>query len=227
MSGIPGWWKKPRRISVVVDNDSWVLPYASRLVADIQVGGDDAHLVRTYDAVPEGAVAFYLGCIRITPPEVLARNRRNLVVHASNLPKGRGFSPLVWQILAGENRIPVCLIEAAAEVDSGPVIYRDWIAFEGHELNDKLRHAVGEMHVTLCKRFMGEHLPPDGTPQSGEATRYPRRWPEDSRLDPEKSIAEQFNLLRTVDNERYPAFFTWRNRDYILKIEERPKEKGG
>ena len=34
-----------------------------------------------------------------------------------------------------------------------------------------------------------------------------KRTPADSEIDPGKSILEQFNLLRIVDSERYPAFF--------------------
>ena len=47
-----------------------------------------------------------------------------------------------------------------------------------------------------------------------------RRTPADSRLDPDKSIAEQFELLRVVDNQRYPAFFDHRGRRYRITIEK-------
>jgi methionyl-tRNA formyltransferase len=217
---IPNWWVRPRTISVVVDNDSWVLPYAGRIVDGAIGRGDDAALIRHHDDVREGSVAFYLGCVKITPPAVLARNRCNLVVHASELPKGRGFSPLVWQVLEGGNRIPVCLLEAVQEVDAGPVIYRDYIAFEGHELNDEMRAALGDMHVELCTRFLDAPEPPAGTAQQGAPSRYARRRPVDSRLDPERSIASQFDLLRVVDNERYPAFFDLRGHRYVVRIEK-------
>ena len=39
-------------------------------------------------------------------------------------------------------------------------------------------------------------------------------------LDPNKTIVEQFNLLRIVDNDRYPAYFNWLGQDYIMKIEK-------
>lgn len=55
-------------------------------------------------------------------------------------------------------------------------------------------------------------------PQHGEASHFPRRRPADSLLDPKRSLAEQFNLLRVVDNQRYPAFFHWRDRLYELQI---------
>ncbi len=47
-----------------------------------------------------------------------------------------------------------------------------------------------------------------------------RRTPEDSRLDVHKSIAEQFDLLRVVDNQRFPAFIDYRGNRYVIKIEK-------
>jgi len=217
---VPDWWRKPRRISVVVDNPSWVLPYAERLVAKLAAAGDDAVLCRTHDEIRDGAAAFYLGCVHITPPSILARNKRNLVVHASDLPKGRGFSPLTWLVIEGCNEIPVCLLEAVDETDSGPVIYRNLLRFEGHELIGEMRTALGRMHVDLCRRFLDEPAPPKGAPQRGESMIYRRRRPEDSRLEPETSIADQFDLLRTVDNDSYPAFFEHRGHRYRLAIEK-------
>lgn len=223
MADAHAWWEKPRRVSVVIDNPSWILPWGNALVEQLRAAGDSAALVTRQEEVPEGGVSFYLGCLRITPPEVLARNRRNLVVHASDLPQGRGFSPLTYQIIEGLNRIPVCLLEAAETVDSGPVVYREWIAYEGHELIGELRQTLGAMTVELCLRFMGEAAPPTGAPQRGEPSIYPRRRPADSVLDPEQTIAEQFDLLRTVDNDSYPAYFDFRGRRYVIRIEKMEK----
>lgn len=208
-----------RNISVIVDNDSWVLPYAEKIVGQSATGGHNAILVRNYADVPQGDIAFYLGCLKITPPDILARNKRNLVVHASDLPKGRGFSPWTYAILEGENKIPVCLIEAAEEVDSGPVIYKEFISLAGNELVGEIRALIGKKTVELCTRFINEKTLPEGKEQQGEASVYSRRRPEDSAFDPERSIADQFDLLRVVDNINYPAFFEYRGRRYKLLIE--------
>jgi methionyl-tRNA formyltransferase len=225
MTNVPSWWRKPRQVAVVVDNESWVLPFARNFVVLANAKGDNARLIREYKDVSDGAVAFYLGCLKICPPALLARNQRNLVVHASDLPKGRGLSPLSWLILSGENRIPVCLLEAIEAVDAGPIIYKEWLAFEGHELNDEIRDVLGETQVRLCQRFLDELNPPIGISQKGEVTTFERRRPEDSRLDPHKTIVEQFNLLRIVDNQRYPAFFDLRGHEYELRIEKRKRKK--
>ena len=54
--------------------------------------------------------------------------------------------------------------------------------------------------------------------QTGSGSFYPKRTGKDSELDVNKSIAEQFDLLRVVDNEKYPAFFNFRGRKYVLRI---------
>ena len=215
------FWRSPRRLWLVVDNNSWILPYAEELAGAIREQfGDRVELCRRHDDIGEGIAAFYLGCVHMAPPEVLARNRYNLVVHESDLPAGRGFAPLTWQILAGRNSIPVCLFEATAEADAGPVYLRDELVFEGHELNPELRAAQGRMTQTLVLRFLALAEPPAGEPQAGDPGTYPRRAPADSRLDVNKSLAEQFDLLRVADNERYPAFFEFRGHRYRLRIDK-------
>lgn len=217
----PKWWCKPRRISLVVDNPSWILPFAERLTKQVAADGDKATLARRYDQVEAGDIAYFLGCSGLASAEILARHRRNLVVHESDLPDGRGFAPLAWQIIEGRNEIPVCLLEAVdGGADSGPVIYRDRLCFEGHELHDEIRRAQGEKTIELCCRFLAEATPPPGIPQEGSGTRYKRRRPEDSRLDPERTLREQFNLLRTVDSQDYPAFLDLHGQRYKITIEK-------
>lgn len=223
------WWGKPRTLTVCVDTLSWFDPFAERLVEQASAAGDEARLVRSSAEVPQGEIAFYLSCLRITPPDVLARNRHNLVVHASALPQGRGFSPVVWQVLEGRNLIPISMIFAAEAADSGDIVMEDRLELQGHELNDEIRCRLGEKIVNMCLAYLTLPAPPAGRPQQGEPSWYPRRHPLDSRLDPDRSLAEQFNMLRVVDNDRYPAFFDHRGHRYLLRIErqdDRASEAG-
>ncbi len=216
-------WKRRRRVTVLVDNDSWILPYARRLVEGIERDGEVGWLVRRADDLPEGDVAFFLGCVRVVPSHVLQRNRFNLVVHESDLPKGRGFSPMTWQILEGRSSIPICLFNAIGEVDAGPVIYRDTIELGGDEIYEEWRKLQGEKTMELCRRFLEEPAPLNGETQRGESTFYRRRKPCDSRLDPDRTITEQFDLLRVADPDSYPAYFCHRGRRFMLVL--RPDER--
>lgn len=210
-------------VSVIVDsNTSWILPYAQKLVEHLTSRNYDARFCKNHDEISDGDIAFYLGCVKITPVQILAKNKHNLVVHESDLPKGKGFSPLTWQILEGKNRIPIVLFEAVESVDAGLVYIKDEIVFNGDELIEEMRDKQGKMTLELCVKFVEKYpgIVACAVSQEGDETFYKRRKPQDSKLDPGKTIADQFNLLRVVDNERYPAFFEINGCKYSLKIEK-------
>ncbi len=216
------WWsKKPRRISVITDNDNgWFIPFAETLCAAINDSGDQATLYKNQKSIEEGDIAFYLSCMNITPPETMEKHRVNLVVHESDLPKGKGFSPVTWQILEGQNEIPICLIEMTQDLDAGPIIFKDTISLIGTELCDEIKNAQGRATIDICLKYLSAPAKPEATPQSGEESFYARRRAKDSELDITKPLSDQIDLLRVCDNENYPAFFRYKNQKYILKIEK-------
>jgi methionyl-tRNA formyltransferase len=210
------------RISVCSDAGSWNNTYIPELLLDWSADGHVVTWVHDAATLPEGDVCFFLSYGRIVGADQLKRHKNNLVVHASDLPRGRGWSPLTWQILEGKNQIPVTLFEAAEAVDSGPIYKQVVIRFSGLELIDELRHAVMQATVDVCRSFVSEYpaVIATGIPQQGEPTFYARRYPKDSVIDVEKPVQEQFNLLRTVDNVRYPAWFEFKGKRFILRIEK-------
>ena len=130
---------------------------------------------------------------------------------------------MTWQILEGSTTIPICLFNAREEVDAGTVIYRDCIMLGGNETYEEWRSLQGEKTLEMCRRFLDEPVPPEGTEQRGRPTTYERRSPSDSRLNPNRTIAEQFDLLRVSDPDRYPAYFDHRGRRFTLHL--RPDER--
>ena len=56
------------------------------------------------------------------------------------------------------------------------------------------------------------------TKQTGEESYYPRRLAKDGKLNIDKSLRDQFNLLRIGNNEDWPSFFFVDDQKYILKI---------
>ncbi|RDE22573.1 methionyl-tRNA formyltransferase [Motiliproteus coralliicola] len=210
--------KKVNKVTVLVDNDSWILPFAEKLCKELDQRGIKAVFACEQQAIVEGDICFMLGCTRIVSSENLAKNTHNLVVHESDLPQGKGFAPMTWQILEGKHQIPICVIEATAEVDAGPIWIKGEISLEGWELCADWRAAQGDKTVSLCIDCIDLFEDISPKPQHGTESFYARRSSTDSELDPNKTIVEQFDLLRVVDNERYPAFFTHRGRKYRLKI---------
>lgn len=217
--------KPTKQIQIISDVSSWINDHLPHFTSTLQALGHTVTTAHSPADIQPADITLFLSCGQIVPPEKLALSKNNLVVHESDLPQGKGWSPLTWQILEGKHEIPVTLFEAAERVDSGVIYLQTTIKLQGHELVDELRKAQAEATFQLCKQFVldAEHLIANAKQQQGEESFYKRRTPKHSEIDPEKSLAEQFDLLRVVDNQRYPAFFKFRGHEYVLKIEKRTK----
>jgi len=213
-------WHKKLTITILTDETSWMNKFDRVLEEKLKDAGCDVQCVSRREDLRNGDIAFLLSCFEIVKPEFLRRNQHNIVVHASELPAGKGWSPTTWQILEGKNDIPLTLFEATDKVDAGQVYARDYIHLNGDELIDDWQDALGEKIVEMCCAFAGKLTTGEvsGEDQAGEESFYRRRRPADSELDVSKTIYEQFNLMRVVDNEKYPAFFKKDGHKYILKI---------
>lgn len=204
-------------IQILCDNEySWIVPYARMLVNDLKNLKHDVKLLHRHNEVVEGDILVLLSCERIF--KALHLNQHNLVVHESLLPKGKGWSPMTWQVLEGKSVIPVTLFEAKESVDSGDIYDCINIQLDGTELIDELREKQAHATIKVVKEFVISYPNIKVRQQEGEESFYPKRRPQDSRLDSSKSIIEQINLLRVCDNERYPAYFEWNGQKFILKI---------
>jgi methionyl-tRNA formyltransferase len=183
------------------------------------------HEVRLVERTAElgeenGDLLFLISCAEVVPEVVRKRYRKTLVVHASDLPQGRGWSPMVWQILEGKDKVTVTLLEAEDALDSGAIWQKTQIQFEGHELCDEIHTALFNAELALMD-FAIENLDTiHPIPQTGDASYYQRRTPDDSRLDINRSIAEQFDVLRVADTDRYPAFFDYRGHRYQILLKK-------
>ncbi|HEY0941087.1 MAG TPA: formyltransferase family protein [Steroidobacter sp.] len=185
--------------------------------------GHEVSLLHDRSELTGGDLLFLVSCSQRIPQAQRERFGAVLVLHASDLPRGRGWSPHIWAILGGASEITVCLLEAADPIDSGPVWLRRKFTLAGHELLPEINEQLFKIELELMTAAVEQWGLIEPQPQIGEAGEYmPKRSPEHSRLDPEKSIAEQFDLLRVVDSQRYPAFMDFRGRRYLIRIEKDP-----
>lgn len=207
------------KITLLTDNEnSWFVPYGRSLQQQLSDQGHEVVYVFNVKDVCNGDVCFLLSCVRLVPAAVLSLNRNNIVVHASDLPKGKGFSPLQWQILEGRNEIPLTLFEVVENADAGPYYIKDVISFKGTELLEEMRQTMAEKILEMCVRFIGNFDSIQAIDQSGEETFYRKRTAADDELDVNKTIEAQFNHLRIADNEKFPLYFRHKDEKYILKI---------
>lgn len=169
----------------------------------------------------EGDILFLISCAQMIGDDERQKFKSIFTLHASDLPKRRGWSPHIWSILDGENEITVSLLEAREPIDTGPVWLKTSFLLEGHELLDEINTKLfdAELFLMTCAINSIDDIIP--IKQIGDSGPYmKKRTPSDSEIDPEKSIKEQFNLLRIIDTKRFPAFFYLQGYKYQIKIEK-------
>jgi|TARA_B100000315_G_C14585101_1_gene592583 methionyl-tRNA formyltransferase len=207
-----------QQISFLVNNpDSWIIPFLQLFLKKLSHKYNVSFHTKS-EELPYGDISFYLGCTLVVPSNIMKRNKLNLVVHASDLPWGRGMSPVSWQILEGKDKIPIVLFRAVEKLDAGDIYLRDSIHLDGTELLPEIRAKVWKKTEKIILHFL--KVWPNIIPekQKGAPTFYCKRTDRDDEINPNRTIIENFNHLRIIDNDRYPAWFTYKGEKYILKI---------
>lgn len=218
---------KVLKINILTAKSSWMNRYDEELKKSFEKKGHIVNYVASKAELKEADISFFLSCFEIVGQTYLDKSSHNIVVHASDLPQGKGWSPASWQILEGKREIPLSLFEATEKVDAGCIYLKDRIFLDGFELIDGWQNKLGKKIVEMCVTFVNNYpeIIKKGEEQLGSESFYKKRTPENSMLDPKKTIEEQFNLLRVVDNEKYPAFFVMNGRKYVVKIYEANKDE--
>lgn len=176
---------------------------------------------RLADITSEGDLLCLVSCSEIVTKEHRNMFHHSLVLHASDLPKNRGWSPHIWSIINGENDITLSLLEAEDKIDTGRIWGKIKIKLNGTELYDEINQKLfdGELQLISWACTNIDCITPK--PQDNSTSNHlPKRTTKDSELDISKPIESQFNLLRVCDPNRFPAFFYIRGCKYKVKIEK-------
>lgn len=189
-------------------------------------GEHDIRLVRSKKDLIEGDLLFLISCSEIINAKDREKFKKVLVIHASDLPKGRGWSPHIWAVVNGEVEITITLLEAEDKVDSGDIWEQKRLIIPKHALYDEINGLVFEAESDLMDFAVAnfEKIKPRPQNEYQEPSYYPKRTPDDSELDPQKSLAEQFDLIRVCDPGRFPSFFKLYGHTYKLTIEKMEDE---
>lgn len=209
------------RISVLCsDKQHPVNEYLARWI-EKQQDNHKIELVRKKVELSGGEILFLISCSEIVSAADREAYRASLVIHASDLPQGRGWSPHIWQIIAGAEEITLNLLEAEDKVDSGRIWKKVRFPVPKYALWDEINARLFEAEIELIDFAVREFnsITPMEQDASIEPTYYPRRVPSDSQIDPTESITSQFDKIRICDPHRFPAFFELHGKKYKLILE--------
>ena len=123
--------------------------------------------------------------------------------HMTDVPFGRGGSPLQNLIIRGFSDTFITAFKMTRELDAGPVYIRRELDLSGSALD------IFKRAAPICFDMMTEIIAEemDPTEQVGDPTVFKRRLSGDSEILNINSIKEFFDHIRMLDAPGYPPAF--------------------
>lgn len=138
-------------------------------------------------------------------PEEIHANYECVIFHMTDLPYGRGGSPLQNLILRGHRETQMSALRCVAELDAGPIYFKRPLSLEGaaSEIFQRGAELIESMIETLVREQ------PEPQAQQGEVTAFRRRTLAESDLASASlgNLNDFFDFIRMLDAEGYPRAF--------------------
>ncbi len=136
-------------------------------------------------------------------PAVIYNSFECVIFHMTDVPFGRGGSPLQNLIARGIYETKISAMRCSAEIDAGPVYLKKPLSLHGSAEEIYLR-ASGIMKEMILAIIEKEISPNE---QEGEATCFARRKPEDGNIAGLNALHKVFDYIRMLDADGYPNAF--------------------
>ena len=153
-------------------------------------------ITKNHKSIKNEDLVFILSYTKILPESFLKKNKLNLIVHASRLPKDRGFAPVQYQVLRGKNNIDISLLIASKNVDTGDIFLRQKFKLNKNDLSEEIREKQAKATFDIIKKFLNQYPNIKSFKQKGKSTFNKRRYSDSNKLNVHKSLKSQFNILR-------------------------------
>lgn len=137
-------------------------------------------------------------------PDEITSRWKCVVFHMTDLPYGRGGSPLQNLIVRGHKETKISAIQVTKKLDGGPVYMKERLSLDGsaQEIFIRCADIIFEKMIPV---FLEKELQP--VPQEGEPVVFRRRGPQDGRLTEDMTSETIYDYIRMLDAEGYPRAF--------------------
>ena len=150
----------------------------------------------------------------------LKKKKKYFTIHESDLPKGRGFSPIKHQIMMGKKKIICSCIELNNKIDSGKIIFKKKLDLNKSDLFDDIKRK--QMKITsemLLKLINGyPKILNYAKEQTGKATYFKKLTKEDDEIKIKKTLISQFDKIRSTNHYMFKNYFYYKKKRFYLKI---------
>jgi methionyl-tRNA formyltransferase len=148
-------------------------------------------------------------------PDYIYSKYTCIIFHMTDLPFGRGGSPLQNLISRGIYNTKISAIRCEKEIDSGKIYLKKNLLIKNgsaKEIYLKSGKIIKKMIDEICKKNI---IP---KPQEGEVIFFKRRTKEQSEINNLDTLKKIYDQIRMLDCDGYPnAFFNFQGFNYSFK----------
>lgn len=136
-------------------------------------------------------------------PDIIFEKFECIVFHMTDLPFGRGGSPLQNLIVLGKDKTKISALKVIKELDAGPIYLKKDLCLNGNaeEIFKRANSIIESMIIEIIDKDL---IPEE---QKGEVFYFKRRKPKDGNIFNLKDLKLIYDYIRMLDAEGYPRAF--------------------
>lgn len=158
---------------------------------------------------------FFVHWSHIIPAEIY-ENFECVVFHMTDLPFGRGGSPLQNLIVRQVYETKISAIKCTKEIDAGPIYCKEPFSIAKGKAGEIYLEA-GVIILKMIKKIIHENLFP--VEQKGEVVTFKRRSVKDGDVANLENLSQVFDYIRMLDAPGYPAAF-FENKNFRFEFSD-------
>jgi methionyl-tRNA formyltransferase len=219
----------PKYVVILKEDNHEVDKYSTQMIEIARINNLTYSFKKKLDVSDLGVIksriwdfAFICGWRTIIPFDINRFFTHGLIAaHDSLLPKYRGFAPLNWAIINGEEETGVTLFKIdEGEVDSGKVYRQQVFKIAKTDYAIDVFYKSTEATIKLFLLFLNDFQNSNlsfYTQDEKKATYTCKRSPSDGKIDWNKSSFEIYNLIRALADPYPGAFCEFNGEIYIIQ----------
>ena len=197
----------PKPPIIIAGSRPWNIEEAAALLADYpgesRFASTPDELESALQAIPNARYLFFIHWSSLVPARITERYEC-VCFHMTDVPYGRGGSPLQNLIARGHRDTKMTALRMTPEIDAGPVYLKDPLSLEGGSAEEIFLRA-SRLSCDMIRTMLTSDIEP--VPQSGGVTAFSRRTPDQSELPTDTTLLALHDHIRMLDAEGYPRAF--------------------
>lgn len=133
-------------------------------------------------------------------PETIFKKYECVCFHMTDVPYGRGGSPLQNLIIRGHQKTMLTTLRMSEKLDEGPVYLKKELILSGSA--EEIYMRASRLSCRIIEELIAKNIKP--VPQQGEPVLFKRRTPTESRIPRGLDLDALHDFIRMLDADGYP-----------------------